>query len=109
MRPLRVHRLSEAEESQVEREIRNIERFPIRAKRGACWEEQAMRHAILVHAGEIAELGDRLAGLVDDDDLVRLVGRGPDIVMRVDDDAIGAVDAVDEDAWRPRRAILIDG
>ena len=57
-----------------------------------------------IDAVEVAELGDDAAGRIDDDDLVGLVRRDPQIVARVDDEAVGAVDRVHEHFGRARRA-----
>src|SRR5271154_2893512 len=43
---------------------------------------------------EVAQLGDGLSGGVDYDNLIALIGRDPEIVVVVDEQAIGPVDAV---------------
>ena len=43
--------------------------------------KQALGRAVIDESVEIAKLSDDLAGFVDDDDLVRLVGRHPEIVV----------------------------
>src|SRR2546423_14329211 len=52
---------------------------------------------MLVDAFEVAELGDRAAARIDHDDLIRLVRCDPDVIGRIDDQAVRAVDAVHED------------
>src|SRR5437870_2362800 len=49
---------------------------------------------LLRSIAEVAQLRDRATGWVDNDDLVGLVRRHPEIVVLIDDQAVGAVDAV---------------
>ena len=60
-----------------------------------------------VDAVEIAELGDHLAGLVDDDDLVFLIGANPNVVVAVDHDPVRGVDAGAENRRRSGAAVVI--
>ena len=60
---------------------------------------------LLVDAAEIAELGDHLAGLVDDVDFVLLIGADPDVALAVDRDAVGRIDAGDQDRGLARGAV----
>src|ERR1700730_17138503 len=66
----------------------------------SCRKQKPARNAVLINPPEIAKLGDHLADLVDDDDLVLLIGADPDIVVPVDHDAVRGVDPGDEDRWR---------
>src|SRR6185437_3780395 len=95
-------------EAQIEREVADDEGAPVRTEGRARREEQALRHAIPVDAVEIAELGERLAGGINDDDLVALIGADPDIALAVDSDAIGAVDAVGQHGRRAGGTVRID-
>ena len=91
-------------DAQIEREVGYEQRLLVAAEIGSCRKKQALGRAIIDEFVEIAKLSDNLAGLVDDDDLVRLVGRHPQIVVTVDHEPVRAVDAVDEDGWRAVRA-----
>src|ERR1700724_893754 len=92
---------------QVDREVRGVDIFAVAAKGRACREEQAARRAVLRDAPEIAKLGDDLAGRIHDHNLVLLIGVDPDIVMGVDGDAVGRVDAGGENYWYARRAVSV--
>src|SRR5438067_13338250 len=89
--PLRVHGV-EAEESEVEGEVGHEEGIAGEDEAGG--EEEPVGFRVSLEPVEVAELADHLSGGVDDDDLVALVGADPDVVRFVDDEAVGAVDAV---------------
>ena len=91
-----------AEQPEIEREVRHEERVAAEAQ--ARREEQAHRRALLAEAAEVSELRDGAPARIDDHDLVRLVRDDPEVVVRVHDDAIRAVDARHEDLGRARRA-----
>lgn len=103
--PLRVDRhVRRVEQPKIERQVRDVEEVSVFAEVGARRKYQSVRHAGFIETVEIAELGDRLAGRINDDDLIGLVGRDPDIVVRIEHEAVGAVDAVDEHRGRSRAA-----
>ena len=56
-----------------------------------------------VDAAEVSELGNDKSGAVEHYDLVRLIRRDPEVVRVVDEQSVGAVNAVDEDLGRSRR------
>src|SRR5262249_41090639 len=91
-------------DAQIEREVGHVQRLPVAAESGTRRKEQALWCAVIDESFEIAKLSDDLAGLVADDDLVRVVGRPPQIVVTVDNEPVRAVDAVDEDGRCARRA-----
>src|SRR5215510_8093057 len=99
--PLRIDRLHQLEQPQIERQIGHVNDPLVPAEYKARRKEQAARRAVPGDAIEVAKLGDGLAGRVDDDDLVRLVRRHPDVVVLVDGEPISTVDAVHEDYRRP--------
>jgi hypothetical protein len=70
---------------------------PISVEGQACREQQAAHDALLVDAPEVSELGDHFPGLVDDDDLVLLIGADPQVVIVVNRDPVRCIDAGDED------------
>src|SRR5882762_3148168 len=92
-RPLAVHRLLPGDRTQVERQVGDVD--PVATAHQARREQQADGRAV-AHAGEIAQLGDDLAGLVNHHDLIRLIRADPDVVVLVEKQAVGAVDAVGE-------------
>src|SRR5215469_15825815 len=104
MGPLRVDGF-EAEDAEIESKIGDIHGLAVGTEGGARRKQQAVWLAVAIDARKITELGERLAGLVDDDDFVRLIGSDPYVVIGVDSNAVGAVDAVGEDARGPRRAV----
>src|SRR5207245_11190961 len=66
---------------------------------GARREQQPVRRPVAVDTAELAELGDNPAVLVQSDDLVGLVGADPQqATPLVEDDAVGAVEALGEDS-----------
>src|SRR5882762_4306757 len=93
-RPLAVHRLLPGDRTQVERQVGDVD--PVATAHQARREEQPDRRA-LAHAAEIAQLGDDLAGLVNHHDLIRLIRAYPDVVVSVDKQAVGAIDAAGEE------------
>ena len=68
-----------------------------------------MSYAILIDAVEITQLRDNCAGLIDDNDLIFLIGADPDVVLAVDRDPIRRVDAGNEDRGSSRTAIVVHG
>src|SRR2546423_8107827 len=104
-RPLRVDRV-EAEETEVEGEVGHEQR--IAGEDEARWEEEAVGLGVPLEAVEVAELGDDLPGVVDDDDLVALVGAHPEVVLLVDDEAVRSVDAVGEDGGETAGRSAVD-
>src|SRR5438093_2424125 len=60
-------------------------------------ERESSRPPPSVDPAEVAQLRHHATGWVENDDLVGLVRRHPEVVVLVDDQAIGAVDAVHED------------
>src|SRR5712691_3812078 len=91
--PLGVDRL-ETEAGGVEGKIRD--EHELAAEHEARREEEAARLPALADAVEVAQLRDRLARLVDDHDLVRLIRAHPDVVLLVDREPVGPIDAVGE-------------
>src|SRR5262249_1256793 len=97
--PLRVNGLRRwraGGKSQVQRQVGHIKRPPVEAESGTRWEQQPLRYAVFIDAIEVAQLGKNLSGGIDNDDLVLLVGRDPDVILTIDPYTIGAVDAVDQ-------------
>ena len=90
--------------AQIKREVGYVQRLLVAAESGTRRKKQALGRAVIDESVEIAKLSDDLAGLVDDDDLVRLVGRHPEIVVTVEHKPVRTVDAVDEDGRRAGRA-----
>src|SRR5450432_1801738 len=89
--PLRVDRFHKPDDPKIKRQIRNIEEVSVLAEVRTGWEKQTARHPGFVDAVEIAELRDRLAGRVDNDDLVGLISRDPEVVVRIYHEDIGSV------------------
>jgi hypothetical protein len=58
-----------------------------------------MWDTIVINAIEVAEFRNHLPGPINNDDLVCLIRCCPDVVVLVDDNSIGSVDAVDEERW----------
>src|SRR5690348_17079316 len=79
--PLRIDGRKSEYRPQIEREIGDQHRLAAEYQTGR--EQQSSRRAFVVDPVEIAELGDRLAGRIDDDDFVRLIGDDPDVVAVV--------------------------
>src|SRR5262249_57676574 len=80
-----------AGKGQVEREIRSVNEFAVKAESWARRKQQAARRAIVGNAAKIAELSDDFAARIDHHDLVLLVGIDPEIVIGVDRDTVGRV------------------
>jgi hypothetical protein len=106
-RPAGIDRGLRAGKGQVEREIRSVDEFAVKAESRARRKQQAARCAIVGNAVEIAELGDDFAARIDHHDLVLLIGVDPEIVLGVDRDAVGRVDAGGEERGRSRRAVAV--
>src|SRR4051794_3496576 len=85
--PLTVDGLRSANARQIERKVGDVD--PVALPDQARREQQPDGRAVPIDAVEVTELGDDLAGLVDDHDLVGLVGRDPDVVVLVEDQAVG--------------------
>src|SRR5215470_2190437 len=66
-----------------------------------------MGDTILINTIEVTELRNDLPSSIDNDDFVCLIRRRPDVVVFVDDDSIGAVNAVDEDRWFPSASVEV--
>src|SRR5713101_6180120 len=81
-----------AEEPQVEREVGDQQTLPAEAQAGG--KEQLNRLPLGVHAGEVPELFNHPPGRIHDHDLVALVRGDPEVVLVVEDHAIGTIDAV---------------
>ena len=54
-------------------------------------EKQTAYDAIIIYSIKIAKLRDHLAGLVDNDDVVFLIGADPEIVLAIDCNPVGSV------------------
>src|ERR1043166_9813930 len=61
--------------AQIQREVRYEQRLLVAAESRTGRKQQALWGAVINEPVEVAQLGDNLSGVVDDDDLVRLVGR----------------------------------
>jgi hypothetical protein len=106
-RPAGIDRGLRAGKGQIEREIRSVDEFAVKAESWARRKQQAARRAIVGNAVEIAELGDDFAARIDHHDLVLLVGIDPEIVIGVDRDAVGRVNTGGEERGRSRRAVAV--
>src|ERR1051325_8843440 len=84
-------------DGQIYRQIGHEHRLLVAAETGARRKQQTFRSAAVDQAVEIAELGEHFPVFVDHDDLVRLVRANPEVVLIVEDQPVGAVDAVGED------------
>src|SRR5712691_12487497 len=103
--PLRINRLYQAEHPQIQCEIRYIQKLAVAAERWTRREKQSVGQAMIVNAFEVPQLCDELPAGTDHHDLIALIGSHPEVVMAVDGDAVGPVDAVDKHGWFPRSAI----
>src|SRR5260370_21635766 len=103
--PLQPIRLYQAEPPQIQCEIRYIQKLAVAAERWTRREKQSVGQAMIVNAFEVPQLCDELPAGTDHHDLIALIGGHPEVVMAVDGDAVGPVDAVDAHAWFPRSAL----
>src|SRR6266568_6442389 len=103
--PLRINRLFQAEHPQIQCEIRYIQELAVAAERWTRREKQSVGQAMIVNAFEVPQLCNELPAGTDHHDLIALIGSHPEVVMAVDGDAVGPVDAVDEHARGPRISV----
>src|SRR6266849_7523302 len=94
-RPWRIDRGLCPREGQEQGQVRHVQSFAVQAEGQARREQEAAHQAAFADAVEIAKLRDHLAGLVEHDDVVFLIGADPEIVVVVDRNPVRRVDAGD--------------
>jgi len=98
-----------ASKGQVKCEIGDVEPALVRAELNTRRKQQALDRAVTGNAVEIALFRHDPATRIDDNDLVTLIGRDPQVVVRVHREPIGAIEAGRERHTRTGAAICLHG
>ena len=98
-----------AGKGQVQREIGDVEPALVRAELDARRKQQALDRAVTGNAVEIALFRHDPATRIDDNDLVTLIGRDPEVIVRVDREPVRAIEAGRERHTRTGAAICLHG